>query len=191
MTASYVLPDPDPNSQLVEPSHAQLHTAVNHSVNDIAARVTSLETTVTQVTAPDGGIEQARMAVHTWTIPGVLITEQTNTLLIPLLWNLNERASTFSAAKASVMLPPVGADIKIDIVVSSLLEGNAYDLAQAQTSILKQPLVIPAESNTSITLTAADFVGQHSRDNWLGAAVTQIGSDSPGYDLTIQLNRLL
>jgi hypothetical protein len=191
MTSSYVLPDPDPNSQLVEPSHAELHTATNHAVNDIATRVVALETTVTQVTAPDGGIEQARMAVHTWTIHGVLIGEYTNVILIPLLWNLNERASVFSAARASVMLPPVGTDIKIDIVTSSLLEGNAYDYAQAQTSILKQLLVIPAESNTSVTLTSADFVGQHVRDNWLGAAVTQIGSESPGYDLTIQLNRLL
>ena len=47
----------------------------------------------------------------------------TNKLLIlPLIWNLTERAVTFQAAKATVMTP-ADADIEIDIVVGAALTG--------------------------------------------------------------------
>jgi hypothetical protein len=191
MTTSYGLPDPDPNSQLVEPSHAELHTATNHAIQDMTLRLVALETALAQVTAPDGGIEQARLVSNTWVLPGVLITEQTNRILSPVLWNLAGRDAEFSSAKASVMLPPVGGDIEIDIVISTLLDGDAYDLSYGQTSVLTHKLVIPEGANTSSTFLPSDFVGHHSKDNWIGAAVTRIGSETGGYDLTIQLNRLL
>jgi hypothetical protein len=191
MTTSYNLPDPDPTSQLVEPSHADLHTATNHAVQDITNRIVALETAVTTTTAPGGSIEQARLATSTWTIFGALVPENVNLILSPVIWNITDRPSAFSAAKAAVMLPPNGSDILIDIVTSPLLDGNAYDYVQAQTSILLQRLVIPAGQTTSVTLGPSNFVGEHIRDTWVGAAVTQIGSTDPGYDLTIQLNRLL
>jgi len=196
MTTSYNLPDPDPNSQLVEPSHAQLHTATNHAINDITSRVVAVETAIAATTAPDGAIEQARLVANTWTVPGNLGEEHKNIILSPVLWNLGTRDATFDSAKASVMYPPVGGEIQIDIVRSAALVSNEYGTGQAQTSILVQKLVIPDGANFSTTTYGPDkFVGVHTRDTWVSAVITSIGGtgaqQGTGYDLTIQLNRLL
>lgn len=179
----------DTTSPLVDPSHSELHNNANRATSDLNARVSQLELILAGLTAPQGSIEQARLVANSWTVTGNLVAD--NKLLIPILWNVTERAVSFQAAKATVM-SPADADIELDIVVGAALNGPTYD-SSTQTSVLKTgKLVIPAGQRNSDTLGISDFKGDHPINTYVAAYVAKVGTGAaPGADLTLQLNRNL
>jgi hypothetical protein len=179
----------DNTALLTNPSHSELHNDVNRAVLDLTARMSQVELTLAGLTAADGSIEQARLVANTWYLTGAL--NVTQTILMPLVWNVTERAATFKSAKAS-LLTPADADVEVDLVVAGTLSGPTYD-ETTQTSILAAgKLVIPAGQNVSATLGESDFVANHPMNTYVAAYVEKVGStDAPGADLTIQLNRNL
>jgi hypothetical protein len=179
----------DTTSPLVNPSHSELHNEVNRATSDLNNRVSQLELVLAGLTAPQGSIEQARLVANSWTVAGNLVAD--NKLLIPILWNVTERAVSFQAAKATV-ITPADADIELNIVVGAVLNGPTYD-SSTQTSILKTgKLVITAGQRNSSTLGIPDFKGDHPVNTYVAAYVAKVGSGAaPGADLTIQLNRNL
>jgi hypothetical protein len=179
----------DNTAPLANPSHSELHNDVNRAVLDLNARMSQVELTLAGLTAPDGSIEQARLVANTWYLTGAMSVTQT--ILMPLIWNVTERAATFKSAKAA-LLTPADTDVEVDLVVAAMLTGPTYD-ETTQTSILKAgKLVIPAGQNVSATLGESDFVANHPMNTYVAAYVEKVGStDAPGADLTIQLNRNL
>jgi hypothetical protein len=190
---SYSLPtDVDTSSPLVNPSHSQLHNDVNRAALDLSNRLNHVEQILAGLTAPDGTIQQARLVAHQWFVRGPLSVEMTHTILIPLIWNITGRPSTFNAVKATV-LTPADADITVNLVIGSQLSGPHHDHdGDTQTEILKQKLVIPAGEHYSATIGPDDFVGDHPIETYIAAFIDTVGSpDAPGADLSIQLNRSL
>jgi len=182
----------DTTSPLIDPSHSELHNNVNRAASDLNARVSHLELILAGLTAPEGTIQQARLVAHQWIVRGELTPEQTHMVLIPPLWNITGRASTFNAAKATVLVP-ADADILVNMVIGAELSGPEHDHdSGTQTNILKTPLVIPAGEYYSQTIGPSDFVGDHPTETYIAAFVDSIGSSAArGADLTIQLNRSL
>jgi hypothetical protein len=183
------LANPSTTSPLTNPSHAQLHTDTNTAVVGLGMRLDALEGAVPR-TAQD--IEHARLAAHQWTLRGDLVPD--HKMLLPIIWNITGRTVTFEAAKITV-LTPADADVVVDIVVGTALDGPMHDHDSGlQTSILKTPLVIPAGAFFSPTVSKVndDFVGVQLPETYLAAFCEGAGSPgAPGRDLTIQLNRLL
>lgn len=191
----YDLPiDTGPTSSLTDPPHADLHNKTGLAVNDLGNRVATTETTLIALTAPNGPIDQARLAAHQWVVRGPLLVAETHKILIPLIWNITGRNVEFEGVKITV-LTPADEEIKVDIVVGSTLTGPDHDHSGAtQTSIFKtgkQP-VIAAGQFFSLTVPPDDFQGNHPMNSYLAAFVEEVGSTtSPGRDLTIQINRSL
>ncbi len=182
-----VLKQPKPTDPLTSPSHATEHSNLTLAATDLDTRLKQVE--------QDGlgyetDIEQARLVANTWMVRGALSSGNVNQLIIPLLYNLTDRPSRFQAAAASVLTAPTGAAILVDIVVCASAPTSAlYDLSGPQDTILTSKLSIAAGATSSaVTQT---FVGDHAIGRWVAAVITQVGSGTPGSDLTIQLNRLL
>ena len=180
----------DTISPLTNPSHSTLHNDANYAINDLADRVAHLEQIIAGLTAPQGSIEQARLAAHEWVARGDLDSSVVGVLLIPMIWNMTGRTVTFQAAKATILTPAEN-DVDIDIVVGSQLNGPDFD-SGTQTSVLKAgKLTVPAGEAFSVSLGPSDFTGQQPVNSYIAAYVQAVGGGAPGVDLVVQLNRNL
>jgi hypothetical protein len=186
--SGYNLPMPDSNDPLTDPPHASLHQQANAAVNDLDSRVGAIEDQV-PVTAEN--ISQARLATHTVMVRGLLTQGLTNTLLVPVVWNLTGRTVSYVAAKATNEVA-ADADLVIDIVSGTELQGNTYNPDLHASVFNDGPMVIPAGEFASPTKTASSFVANMPQETYLTAVITQMGSsDSPGGSITVQIDRLL
>jgi hypothetical protein len=185
----YLFTDPSAGSKLNTPSHADLHTKLNTASENLHARLTTVEQNVNNLWPQ---VDQARLAAHMWDVPGVLDEANNNKLIMPIIWNMTGRTVLFSAAKVTVFTPPVGRAITVDIFTGHNLDGPILNTGLA-TSILKTPLTVPVGAYYSSSIGTNGFKDNafHAVDNYVVAVVTQVGSTTPGADLTIQLNRLL
>lgn len=189
----YALPtNVDTTAPLTNPSHSDLHNGTNRAVLDLNGRVSNLERLLSDLTAPNGSVDQARLAAHEWVVRGPISAD--GSILMPLIWNMTGRSVTFQAAIATV-LNPSDADIEVDIVIGSVLSGPVFD-PDTQTSILKAgKLVVPANQHLSVDLGVDDFGTEQAVGTYITAYVESVGAGGtgsvPGEDLTIQLNRNL
>ena len=185
----YAFTDPGAGSRLNTPSHSDLHTRINTATENLHARVTNVEQSVNSIW-PE--VDRARLAAHMWDVPGTLDEANNNKLIMPIIWNMTGRTVLFSAAKLTVFTPPQGSSITMDIFNGHDLDGSLLNTGLA-TSILKSPLTIPSGAYVSNSIGASGFKDNafHAVDNYVVAVVAQVGSTTPGADLTIQLNRLL
>ena len=124
-------------------------------------------------------------------VRGQLTQGLTNTLLVPVLWNLTGRSVEYVAAKATNEMA-ADDDLIIDIVSGATLQGNTYN-PDLHASVFKNgPMVIPAGEYFSPTVEANGFVADMPQETYIAAVITQMGSsDAPGGSITVQINRLL
>jgi hypothetical protein len=186
-----VLNQPNATDPLTAPPHATEHKNTALAITELDGRLTAVEAAAPATAL---NIEQARLVASIWTIRSTLTSGNLNKLIIPLVWNLTDRPVRFEAAMISVLTPPAGASILVDIVVcASPPTSDGYDLSGPQDTILSGgKLTIAAGSTTStVVRSGGGFIGDHAVGRWVAAVVTQIGSTTPGSDLTVQLNRLL
>ena len=186
--SGYNLPMPDSLDPQTDPPHATLHQQVNGAVNDLDSRVGTIED---QIPTSAENVSQARLATHTVMVRGLLTQGLTNTLLVPVVWNLTGRTVEYVAAKATNEVA-ADADLIIDIVSGAELQGNTYN-PDLHASVFKDgPMVIPAGEFISPTKDASSFITTMPQETYLAAVITQMGSsDSPGGSITVQIDRLL
>lgn len=186
--AGYNLPTPSADDPLTDPPHSTLHSSTNSAVNDLDRRVGNIEDA-----APDISVDitQARLASHTVMVRGALGQSLRSTLLVPVIWNLTGRMVTYQAAKAT-LTTAADADVVIDIVNGSTLDGPSYDEG-LQTSVLADgPLVIRAGQFFSDSVDVDGFVTVQSVGTYVAVVIKELGSvDAPGGSLTVQFDRLL
>lgn len=178
-----------PTDELAEPSHSDQHNQANSSLANLLSRVGALEGAVPNLVEE---ITQARRVAHEWVVRGPLVSGRN--FLLPVLWNLTSRAVQYEAAKMTVYTPPGVTSIKVDIVTGPHVGNGIFDTNQQMTTILSQKLEIAENEHESQFYYATDgaFVGEMPEEYFLAAYIDTVGdADTPGADLTIQLNRLL
>jgi hypothetical protein len=175
------LPNPDPTSPLSAPSHANLHASTNAALTSLGTRMGAVET---KQTAAQADITQARRVSNTWVVEGDLVAG----IILPVLWNLSPRAVEFEAAIVSVLTPPTGSSIEVDIQTGLVSDPTNTDAG----SVLNSVLVVPEGENFSIPVGVSGFITPVQEENsYVQVVIRQVGSVEPGAGLTVQLNRLL
>ena len=167
------------------PGHAAQHNAVNGSVANLSSRVGNLEAAGPPLVT---AVQQARRTAHEWVVRGGLVFD--NNLLLPILWNLTAETVEYEAAKMTVYTPSTGSSIKVDLVAGDFIASGKY-ISDNMATVLTAPMEILVSAHESRFYTSADFTTDMAPNTFLAAYITQVGSGTPGADLTIQLNRLL
>jgi len=179
-----------PNAPLANPSHANQHLTVNGQVANLISKVDDL---TAGALAAATSITQARRTTHEWVVRGPLV--KSDGLLLPILWNLTSQTVQYEAAKMTVYTPPVGASILVDLVAGDFIASGQYD-SEIMESVLSAQLEIMDGDYESPFYYGASMQGDAfntdmAPQTFLAAYITNVGSTTPGADLTIQLNRLL
>jgi len=188
----YVITEkPSVDDPLHAPSHSGLHNKTSDMVQKLNDRVTVVERNI-NLAWPQ--VDAARLAAHQWTVPGSLWGVPTLQLLLPIVWNGSDHPVLFSAAKATVY-DKADRDIKVNLYTGFTLDGGGLNTDLA-TSILMNPLTIPANALTSPTYTYAEGHFRpnsfHDQGAYVAAVIESVGTeDLPGADLTFKLDELL
>jgi len=176
------LTNPDPTDPLSTPSHASLHVSTNNAISSLTSRVGFIESSRAGV-AED--IEQARRVSNTWVVHDELTVSDRP--VMPLLWNLTTRSVEYESARLSVLIPPAGGDIVVEIQ-------DGGDETSDPTSISAgaiATLTIPDGEYFSAPFTSGFVSAMQEPNHYLQVVVTAVGATFAGSDLTVQLNRLL
>jgi len=166
--------------------HANLHDRVRDAIGNIAVRLNSLETAASNAVM---NIQQARLAALTLSVPGELAV--TGEIIRPMIWNITGRSVTLVASRITVITPPVGGSVDVDILISPQGPSGAGPMGFDPAGMtVAGSLTIPDGMNVSATLNSFAATTQ-PLNTFVAAIVRSVGATAPGSDLTIQINRNL